>query len=77
MLECRATRQEQRPQHQHWYIKQVMEYGPRVMYIKTLKLKISLVVWSAVGGSDNTENSPSQQNHSLAGCMPLEAGAGR
>ena len=39
------------------------------MYIKTLKLKISLVVWSAVGGSDNTEDSPGQHHHSLAGSM--------
>ena len=30
---------------------------------------ISLGVWSAVGGSDNTEDSPGQNHHSLAGSI--------
>ena len=31
--------------------------------------KISLGVWSAVSGSDNTEDSPGQNHHSLAGSI--------
>ena len=37
--------------------------------MKSTELWWSLVVWSAVGGSDDTEDSPGQHHHSLAGSM--------